>query len=89
MPIDSVQEYSVVTNDFSTEYGRASGGVVNVASKSGTNSFHGSAWEFNRLSAYTSNTYANDAANAAFLMGGGTGALPAPKGTYTRNQFGF
>ena len=32
----------------------------------GTNNYHGSVWEFNRLSAYTANTYANDAANAAF-----------------------
>jgi hypothetical protein len=76
VPIDSVQEYSVITNNFSAEYGRASGGVVNVASKSGTNDFHASAWEFNRLSAYTANTFGNDA----------TGV---PKGEYTRNQFGF
>ncbi len=89
IPVDAVQEYSVITNNFSAEYGRASGGVVNLTTKTGTNAFHGSAWEFNRLSAYTSNTYANDAANSAFLMGGSTGALPAPKGTYTRNQFGF
>jgi len=89
IPIDSVQEYSVITNNFSSEYGRASGGVVNLTSKTGTNAFHGSLWEYNRLSAYTSNTYANDAANAAFLEGGGTGALPDPKGSYTRNQFGF
>jgi len=89
VPVDSVQEYSVITNNFSAEYGRASGGVVNLTTKGGTNEFHGSVWEFNRLSAYTSNTYANDAANAAFLEGGGTGALPAPKGDYTRNQFGF
>jgi len=83
VPIDSVQEYNIVTNNFSSEYGRASGGVVNVASKSGTNNFHGSAWEFNRLSAYTANTYANDAANAA------AGSIVDPKGLYTRNQFGF
>jgi carboxypeptidase family protein len=76
VPIDAVQEYSVITNDFSTEYGRASGGVVNVASKSGTNDFHGSGWEFNRLSAYTANTFANVANDT-------------PKGIYTRNQFGF
>jgi len=89
IPVDAVQEFSVITNNYAAEYGRASGGVVNLTTKSGTNSFHGSAWEFNRLSGYTANTYANDAANAAFLEGGGTGALPAPKGTYTRNQFGF
>jgi len=83
VPIDSVQEYNIVTNNFSSEFGRASGGVVNVTSKSGTNNFHGSAWEFNRLSAYTANTYANDAANAA------AGSIVSPKGIYTRNQFGF
>ncbi len=76
VPIDAVQEYSIVTNNFSAEYGRASGGVVNVLLKSGTNSFHGGVWEFNRLSAYTANTFTNDS--------NGT-----PKGTYTRNQFGF
>ena len=76
IPVDGVQEYSIVTNNFSAEYGRASGGVVNVTSKSGTNSWHGSAWEFNRLSAYTANTYNNSANDL-------------PKGNYTRNQFGF
>jgi hypothetical protein len=89
VPIDSVQEYSIVTNNFSAEYGRASGGVVNLTTKSGTNQLHGAGWEYNRLSAYTANTYQNDATNAAFLENGGSGALPAPKGLYTRNQFGF
>ena len=89
VPVDSVQEFNVITSNYSAEYGRASGGVINVTTKAGTNSFHGSGWEFNRLSAYTANTYGNDAANSAFLAGGGTGALPDPKGTYTRNQFGY
>jgi hypothetical protein len=51
VPLDAVQEYRVITNNFGPEYGRASGGVVNVAIKSGTNAFHGSAYEYNRLSA--------------------------------------
>ena len=89
IPVDSVQEYSIITNNFSAEYGRASGGVVNLTTKSGTNTFHGAGWEYNRLSAYTANTYQNDALNNAFVTGGGTGPLPAPKGDYTRNQFGF
>ncbi len=76
IPVDAVQEYSVITNNFAAEYGRASGGVVNLTTKSGTNAFHGSVWEYNRLSAYTANTYENVV----------TGQ---PKGTYTRNQFGF
>lgn len=76
VPLDTVQEYRVITNNFSAQYGVASGGVVNVITKAGTNSFHGGAWEFNRLSAYTANTYDNAANNV-------------PKGGYTRNQFGF
>jgi len=83
VPVDAVQEYSVVTNNFSAEYGRASGGVVNVTTKPGTNDFHGSAWEFNRVAAYTANTYANDAAPNS------SGGFGIPKGQYTRNQFGF
>jgi len=76
VPIDGVQEYSIITNNFGAEYGRASGGVVNVTTKAGSNAWHGSAWEFNRLSAYTANTF-NNVAN------------DLPKGQYTRNQFGF
>jgi Carboxypeptidase regulatory-like domain/TonB dependent receptor len=73
---DTVQEFRVITNNFDAQYGRASGGVINLTSKTGTNSLHGSAWEFNRLSAYTANTFDNDANDV-------------PKGTYTRNQFGY
>jgi hypothetical protein len=69
VPLDAVQEFRVITNDFDAQYGRASGGVVNVSTKSGTNSLHGGLWEFNRLSAYTANTFANAVAGA-------------PKGTY-------
>src|SRR6266699_4013264 len=89
VPLDAVQEYRVVTNNFDAQYGRASGGVVNVSTKSGGNSLHGSLWEFNRLAAYTANTYNDDSQNALFREGGGTGPDPAPKGGYTRNQFGF
>ncbi len=89
VPLDSVQEYRIVTNNFDAQYGRASGGVVNVSTKSGSNNLHGSLWEFNRLSAYTANTYNNDSQNALFRETGGAGPLPAPKGGYTRNQFGF
>jgi hypothetical protein len=89
VPIDAVQEFRVTTSNFEAQYGRASGGVVNVSTKAGTNDFHGSAWEFNRLAAYTSNTETNDQINSAFLASGSTGALPAPKGQFTRNQFGF
>jgi len=76
IPLDSVQEFSVLTNNFSAEYGRSSGGIVNVVTKSGTNQFHGGAYEYNRVSALSSNTYQNDATDTT-------------KGVFTRNQFGF
>jgi hypothetical protein len=49
--IESVQEFTVLTNTYSAEYGRAAGGVFNIVTRSGTNEFHGSAFEFFRNSA--------------------------------------
>jgi hypothetical protein len=76
VPLDSVQELNIITNNFTAEYGRASAGVVNVATKSGSNAFHGSAYEFNRVAAFASNTYDNNANGL-------------PKAQFTRNQFGY
>ncbi|MBM3764225.1 MAG: TonB-dependent receptor [Acidobacteria bacterium] len=45
---DSVQEFRLETNNFSAEFGRAGGAVINASIRSGTNSFHGSAWEYLR-----------------------------------------
>lgn len=52
---DAVEEFRVITNSYSAEYGRFAGGVVNILTRSGTNTFHGSAFEFlrnNKLNAY-------------------------------------
>src|SRR5206468_11333561 len=46
--IDSIQEFEVQTNTFSAEYGRNSGSVVNLVTKSGTNQLHGSVYDFFR-----------------------------------------
>src|SRR5919206_156577 len=53
---ESVQEFQVNQNGFSAEFGRAGGAVINVVTKSGTNNFHGSAFEFFRDEALNSNT---------------------------------
>ena len=45
---DAVQEFQVITNNFSAQYGRNLGAVVNIVGKSGTNDFHGTAFEFHR-----------------------------------------
>ncbi len=93
VPLDSVQELKVVTSAFTAEYGRAGGGVVNVATKSGTNNFHGTAYEFNRLSALAANTYEHDAQRAlAFQNGTCVQGQPCDigkKDRFTRNQFGY
>jgi hypothetical protein len=46
--VDAVREFSVVTSNAPADYGKTSGGVINAASRSGTNSFHGTAYEFLR-----------------------------------------
>jgi hypothetical protein len=48
--VETIQEFRVVTNAFSADYGRVMGGVVSVASKAGTNTVHGSGFEFFRNS---------------------------------------
>ena len=45
---DAIDEFRVETNNYSAEYGRASGAVINVSINSGTNQFHGKVWEYNR-----------------------------------------
>lgn len=76
VPMDAVQEFSVLTNNFTAEYGRATGGIVNVATKSGTNEFHGSAYEYNRVSRLASNDF-NSNANGV------------DRAVFTRNQPGY
>ncbi len=47
-PPDAIQEFKILTHSYDAEYGRNAGSVVNVATRSGTNLWHGGAWEFNR-----------------------------------------
>lgn len=72
---DAIQEFKVLTSNFSAEYGRNSGGIITVVTKSGTNEFHGSAFEFNRNEDYNANTYINN-------------SLGAPRPILKRNQYG-
>src|SRR5215471_14058255 len=73
-PPDAVGEFRVVTNNQSAEYGRAAGATVNVNYRSGTNQFHGDAWEFFRDTALNAETYFKPA----------DGSKP----TLRRNQYG-
>ena len=74
-PVDAIQEFKVQTSGFSAEYGRSGAAVLNATIKSGTNEFHGTAWEFFR----------NDKLDAAdFFENAGN----IPKGALRQNQFG-
>ena len=76
VPLDAVQEFSVITSNFSAQYGRASGGIVNVAIKSGTNAFRGNLYDFFRSNGLSTNTYDNKAHDIA-------------QGEFKRHQAGF
>lgn len=74
-PPDAISEFKVQTTDFSAQYGRAGGAILNATIKSGTNQFHGSAWEFFR----------NDKLDAADFFEDEGGLQ---KGEYRQNQLG-
>src|SRR5262249_34844042 len=50
-PVDAVEEFKVQTSSYDAQYGKTSGGIVNVSLKSGTNQLHGTVYEFTRQSA--------------------------------------
>ncbi len=72
---DAVQEFKIQTNNLGAEFGRFAGGVINMTTKSGSNEFHGSAYEFLRNKVLNSNTFFNNAA--------GIGTPP-----FVQNQWG-
>lgn len=78
---DSTEEFRVITNNFNAEYGRNTGAIIDVVTKSGTNSFHGGAYEFGRWNSFGG---ARDFFNPAVLDGS-----PNPMNPYIRNQFGY
>lgn len=71
--VDAVSEFTVLTSNQGAEYGRTSGGVISAISRSGTNSFHGSVYEFLRNSALDARNYFD----------------PATIAPFRRNQFGI
>jgi hypothetical protein len=72
---DAIAEFKVQTNTYSAEFGRSGGAVINASYRSGTNQFHGSAWEFHR----------NTVLNAVGFFKPALGVKPP----LHRNQFGF
>ena len=75
-PVDATQEFRVQTNNYSAEFGRSSGAVVNIGIKSGTNQLHGTLYEFFRNDKLDANDFFQNRAGQ-----------PRPKRTF--NQYGF
>src|SRR5262249_43266893 len=75
VPLDSIQEFNIQTNHLSAEYGRNSWFTANIVTKSGSNTFHGSLYDYLRNSALAANTFNNNA-----------NSLPRP--VFNRHQFG-
>jgi Carboxypeptidase regulatory-like domain len=73
--VDALDEFKLQTSTYSAEFGRSTGGVVNLQIKSGTNHLRGSAFEFHRDDAWDANNFFNNRANRA-------------KPDFTQNQFG-
>lgn len=74
---DSTQEFRIITNNFNAEYGRNTGAIIDVVTKSGTNDFHGNAYEYGRWNAFGG---ARDWFNRP---------ADGPQDPYVRNQFGY
>jgi Carboxypeptidase regulatory-like domain len=72
---DSAQEFRVITNNFDAEFGRDTGAIIDVVTRGGTNTFHGSAYEFGRYNALGARDFFNTKANG-------------PQDPYVRNDFG-
>ncbi len=72
---DAVQEFRIVTNDVGPEFGRFAGGVVNISTKSGTNTIHGTAYDYLRNQDLNANTFFNNKAGL-------------PRAIYQQNEYG-
>jgi Carboxypeptidase regulatory-like domain/TonB dependent receptor len=73
--VDALDEFKMQTSTYSAEFGKSLGGVVNLQIKSGSNAFHGSAFDFNRNDAFDANNFFNNKAGR-------------PKPDFKQNQFG-
>src|SRR5882724_9062403 len=80
---EGIQEFQLILSNYSAEYGRASGGVINIVSKSGSNDFHGDVFSFLRNKAFQARNPFSGQINPV------TGTLDPVKQAYTRTQSGF
>jgi outer membrane receptor protein involved in Fe transport len=77
VPVDALQEFTIQTSSYGAEYGRSPGGQVSIETRSGTNAFHGSAFDYFRNDAMDANNWFNNA-----------NVPPLPKAPERQNDFG-
>ena len=82
---DTVQEFQLLTLNQSAQYGNSAGSITNLVQKAGTNTLHGSLWEFVRNDKFDANTFFNDQLNAKLVA---DGKQPNKKPELRFNQFG-
>jgi Carboxypeptidase regulatory-like domain/TonB dependent receptor len=75
---DAIQEFRVQTNSYNAEYGRYASGIINVLTKSGTNQFHGSLFEYLRNTVFNANDWGSTLARAPFHRNQFGGTLGGP-----------
>jgi len=92
--VDAIQEFSVITSNAPADYGKNSGGVINAITRSGTNKFHGSAYEFFRNSALDARNFFDGPQVPAFKQnqfgasaGGGQSSKTGPSYSATTRAF--
>jgi hypothetical protein len=83
--IDAIQEFTLERSNYDAAFGRSGGGQIVVATKTGTNQFHGSAYEFNRNNYYNANTFAGRASIAAGTPLSASNTVPIER----YNDYGF
>jgi hypothetical protein len=86
-PVDATDEFKVMTNTYNAEYGRTSGGIINVTTKAGGNEFHGTVYDFIRRYQLDANTFQNNRNNRPpYAVEPGTGRN---LGGRTLDDYGF
>jgi len=74
--VDAVSEFRISTNSYDAQYGKTGGGIISISTKSGTNDFHGSVYDFWRRGGLSANTFQNNRNGS-------------PRGLFKMDQYGF
>jgi len=86
LSLDNIAEFKLLTSNYQAEYGRSSGGEIQIVTKSGTSEFHGTGYYFHRHEQFNANSYFNNANGFRTNL---PGVLNNPRNFYRYNQQGY